>query len=151
MGAGDEKSTEGQSLEREGENLTGERDIEKSLTSEVLGLEGQVLPELKLGKEEIESHCGTERDRDIWQQIEALNSPCFVEFRCSVSCGEGESVPSKRVRVSGDGVRVSGDGVRVGRRVSVEFEWISGEDRDLLHQIVQYLKNTTFQELRDTT
>ena len=144
MGAGDEKSTEGQSLEREGEKLTGERDIEKSLTSEVLGFEGQVLPELKLGKEEIESHCGTEGDRDIWQQIEALNSPCFVEFRCSVSCGEGESVPSKRVRVSGDGVRV-------GRRVSVEFEWISGEDRDLLHQIVQYLKNTTFQELRDTT
>ena len=99
-----------------------------------------------------ESRAGDE-EQDIWRQIEALNSPCHVKFSCSITsmAGRGECVlsPKKRARLASETHVEEGEEEEEeeeeeeGRKsVLVEFEWISGDSRDLLHQIVQYLKNT---------
>ena len=97
-----------------------------------------------------ESRAGDE-EQDIWRQIEALNSPCHVKFSCSITsiAGRGECVlsPKKRARLASETHKEEGEEEEEeeeeGRKsVLVEFEWISGDSRDLLHQIVQYLKNT---------
>ena len=93
-----------------------------------------------------ESRVG-DNEQEIWRQIEALNSACHVRFSCTVApctSDSAESVlsPKKKPKLSSE--RVSGPEVEGKECVLLEFELISGENRDLLHQIVQYLKNTTF-------
>ena len=101
-----------------------------------------------------ESRAGDE-EQEICRQIEALNSACHVRFSCTVApcTGNGaESVlsPKKKAKLSSE--IVSGPEEEEGKECALlEFELISGENRDLLHQIVQYLKNTTFrQQNKDT-
>ena len=93
-----------------------------------------------------ESQAGDE-EQEIWRQIEALNSVCHVRFSCTVALCTGESTesvlsPKKKAKLSST-ERVSEQRGEL-ECVLVEFHFIRGDSRDLLHQIVQYLKNTTF-------
>ena len=90
---------------------------------------------------------GSEK-RDVLQQIEALNSPCHLQFSCKACVlpsatpqlmGEGGPSPPKKSKMEERQEPMEA------RSVLLSFEWIEGDSKDLLHQIVQYLKNTTFQ------
>ena len=155
----------------EGENLTqvGESSVRIAGEGETFGRS------VELATGEGVSQSETQRNRDVWQQIEALNTPCCVEFSCSVSCEpqegeEEESVlsPTKRAKLSTCELQEGEEKESVlsptstkraklstesgltkgkekdGGSVVIVFEWIRGDGRDLLHQIVQYLKNTAF-------
>ena len=103
-------------------------------------------PEQVAGCSESQGSAG----QHIWHQIEALNRPCYVQFGCTAllsSSGQqdkdGLSVPaSKRARLVETTATAQNPSEET---VELVFEWIQGDDKDLLHQIVQYLKNSTFQ------
>ena len=130
-------------------NLAGKGEVVRCGVDPPCGAAGSVTTATRdSATETAESNSESRTEQDIWRQIEALDSPCYVRFSCSLVCvsgrregGEGELSPSpkKRVRLSSEREEVEG-----GERVVLEFEWIGGDSRDLLHQIVQYLKNTTF-------
>ena len=86
----------------------------------------------------------TSEQQDIWRQIEALNSPCYAQFSCN-ACLSTRDKPSisplgkktkLRMEPTADEEKDSA--------VLLTFEWIEGDNKDILHQIVQYLKNTVF-------
>lgn len=79
-------------------------------------------------------------EEDIWMKIEALKTPCYLQFTCTVtSCEETDYSPSeKRKKLETTGKETA----KLSAPVIVIFEWIQGDNKDLLHQIVQYLKNT---------
>ena len=98
---------------------------------------------------------GNEQQYYIRRQIETLNSPCHVQFSCEVYV----SCSSAQLQLSKDGLLPSGKKkVRLCEAPSqtiaahnerensilLTFEWITGDNRDLLHQVVQYLRNTNF-------
>ena len=80
----------------------------------------------------------------IWTQIEALKTPCYALFTCTVSVSNlVDSGPSKKLRKS----KETSETKKVcsstcSGPISVTFEWIEGDSKDLLHQILQYLRNT---------
>ena len=87
----------------------------------------------------------------IWRQIEALNRPCYVQFSCMARLSsstqqqdkDGLSPPGgKRAKLMETTAAAHSPSEET---VELIFEWIQGDDKDLLHQIVQYLKNSTFQ------
>ena len=89
--------------------------------------------------------------QNIWRQIEALNRPCYVQFSCMARLSsstqqqdkDGLSPPgSKRARLVETTAAAHSPSEQT---VELIFEWIQGDNKDLLHQIVQYLNNSTFQ------
>lgn len=97
-------------------------------------------PELAVGSESP----GSEQ-QDVCLQIEALNSLCYVQFSCmarlsSTQDKDSVSPPGKKMKLGTASPTVS----KEESSVSLIFEWIQGDNKDLLHQIVQYLKNTGF-------
>ena len=89
--------------------------------------------------------------QNIWRQIEALDRPCYVQFSCMARLSsstqqqdkDGLSPPgSKRAKLVETTAAAHSPSEET---VELIFEWIRGDDKDLLHQIVQYLKNSTFQ------
>ena len=84
--------------------------------------------------------------QDLWMQIEALKTPCYVQFGCRAQPSglslDKESVfpPEKKVKL--EEPPLAAEAPEKSSAVSLTFEWIRGNNKDLLHQIVQYLKNT---------
>lgn len=80
---------------------------------------------------------------DIRQQIEALNSPCYAQFSCNACISTKDnpniSPPDKKAKLKMEPTADDKD-----TAVLLTFEWIQGDNKDTLHQIVQYLKNTIF-------
>lgn len=83
------------------------------------------------------------------EELDAMCTPCDMEFRCSVFLGTGDELPgvqakkrrkrdgsSEAMLTSESGNETSGD-----KMIMLSFELIRGEDNDSLHQIVQYIKN----------
>lgn len=79
-------------------------------------------------------------EQDIWLKIEALKTPCYLLFTCTVSSCEETSYGSSEKRKKLEAT--SKDPPDHSAPVVLIFEWIQGDNKDLLHQIVQYLKNT---------
>ena len=79
-------------------------------------------------------------EEDIWMKIEASKTPCYLQFTCTVSnCEETHDSPSeKQKKLEAEGKETQ----KHSAPVVLIFEWIQGDNKDLLHQIVQYLKNT---------
>lgn len=93
----------------------------------------------------------------ILQQIETLNTPCYIQFSCIVQTFTEESTsdvmspsslkktrPTSPKNTESHASETGGEG---GPRdnnnnILLMFEWIEGDNKDLLHQIVQYIKNT---------
>ena len=82
------------------------------------------------------------------EEIDAMCTPCDLEFQCSVFLGIADELPgvqakkkrkregsSETMLASGSGNETSGEGIML------SFELIQGNDNDSLHQIVQYIKN----------
>lgn len=97
-------------------------------------------------------HCvespGSEEE-DVRQKIEALDRPCHIQFSCTAAVSlsptshqqskDGGPSPPKKARVTEERDPTTE------RYILFSFQWIRGNTRESLHQIVQYLKNTTFQ------
>ena len=86
--------------------------------------------------------------QDLWMQIEALKTPCYVQFGCRAQPSglslDKESVflPEKKKKVKLEEPPLAAEAPEKSSAVSLTFEWIRGDNKDLLHQIVQCLKNT---------
>ena len=80
----------------------------------------------------------------IRTQIEALKTPCYALFTCTVSVSsQVDSGPSKKKRKSKETSETKNVcSSTCSGPISVTFEWIEGDSKDLLHQIMQYLRNT---------
>lgn len=93
-------------------------------------------PELPIDSE------STREQQDIWQQIEALNSPCYARFSCNACLSARDkpsiSPPGKKAKLKMEPTADDDED----SAVLLTFEWIQGDNKDILHQIVQYLKNT---------
>ena len=77
-------------------------------------------------------------EHKIMAELEALSTPCLIQFSCSLGyTHQEESSPKKRKLDTKAKALPKGeeDGL------CVQFEWIDGKDKDSLHQIVQYLQN----------
>lgn len=79
-------------------------------------------------------------------ELEALSTPCHMEFTCTIVSGCHDNNPSPKRRKSNDPLpqkkrKLSTDKAEETVGVFIEFEWVEGEDKDLLHQIIQYLSN----------
>ena len=78
------------------------------------------------------------------QDLEAVYTPCNVEFQCSLLLGRlGEEVgaqvgTSKKCKL---GEVDTIDSQEQSLMMYLSFEWIQGSERDLLHQITQYFRN----------
>ena len=85
---------------------------------------------------------------DIQQQIEALSSPCYAQFSCT-ACVSSSAQPLVPPRGKKKRATLSTTETAASHRentISLIFEWIEGDSKDLLYQIIQYLKNTTFKD-----
>ena len=74
------------------------------------------------------------------QEIESLCTPCNVEFECSVLLSIAEKPHGqrhKRPKLSTE--------TAMPESISLSLEFIQGDNKDLLHQISQYLKNKILQ------
>ena len=81
-------------------------------------------------------------------EIDPMSTPCRLGFQCSMVLGSTDELPctqsKKRRKCDGstEAVLTSGSGNRKsGEGIILSFELIRGEDKDSLHQIVQYIKN----------
>ncbi len=86
-------------------------------------------------------------------ELEALSTLCTVKFTCSIISGNGdgeiEPSPKKKPKLNpghsqktplleAAALSETGDN---GTQLCVELKWVEGDDRDILHQILQYLSN----------
>ena len=81
------------------------------------------------------------------KELEDMYTPCNVEFQCSILFGSpGEELgtqvsTSKKRTVSSSGEEDEFRSHEQKLMVYFSFEWIQGNERDILHQITQYLNN----------
>lgn len=80
------------------------------------------------------------------KELEAMYTPCNVEFQCSILFGSpgeelGAQVGARKSRVSSSGKEDKCGSQEQKLMMYLSFEWIEGNGRDLLHQITQYLNN----------
>ena len=80
-----------------------------------------------------------ELHKKIKAEIDALCSPCALEFTCCIKLEKISDINfAKRKKKAF--LESSGEGREGDEVVSLEFQWIKG-DKDLLDQIMQYLQN----------
>ena len=81
------------------------------------------------------------------EEIESLYTPCNLQFHCSVKIGErSQRSADRRVEKRKKGRAVSkrtaeGESESLPAVILLCFEEVKGNDRDSVHQIMQYLKN----------
>ena len=87
---------------------------------------------------------------ELVKQLEALSTPCELDFECSLverdKKKEQDTVPSpaaKRHATTTHSLEYcrEEEEEEEGRELYITFEWISGSERDLLNQVVQFLRN----------
>ena len=105
-------------------------------------------------------------EKDVLDQFQALCVPCSIKFECSILINNSNRsrkdspTTSKRLRMEMDDISFATEislGESGGRLpqnysdecVTVSLEWVSGENKDHLHQIMQYLKNNIDDNLKD--
>lgn len=94
-------------------------------------------------------------------ELDNLSPPCFIEFKCRLLCDSDEE-PSKKRRKLSSGRQTKKNKLSSPKELTtvlsedtssrmfiIEFEWLGGEERDLLHQIVQFFVNK-FQQQKCT-
>ncbi len=83
-------------------------------------------------------------------ELEALSTPCHVRFICSLVSNsvshEIEHSPKKKRKLSPDEARKTVTRKAASFGMYAELEWVEGEDKDTLHQILQYLNNKLIQQ-----
>ena len=90
------------------------------------------------------------------EELATLSTPCNLEFRCCLFCGNSEEDPIKKVKLASsrppkkkklssmEGITVTTAKKDLRKEMTelyIEFEWITGDDRDMLHQVVQFFHN----------
>lgn len=76
-------------------------------------------------------------EKDINEQLEALNVSCYVKFTCSVSLAETEEDGKGDKRSMGET-----DNEREPQQVVLCLEYLEGSERDHVHQLMQYIHNS---------
>ena len=85
-------------------------------------------------------------------EVEALSPSCTVEFKCSLileralseqmsPTGAKKKRPGKLKHIKTDSTMSACEDEGSDYVCSLEFEWIHSDDRDQLHQVVQYIRN----------
>ena len=74
---------------------------------------------------------------DLHTQLESFNTPCVMEFTCSLELLDEQGEESKVTKLRKSQEKSSGP-----QHILIcTFEWINGGSKDELHQIVQLLQN----------
>lgn len=98
--------------------------------------------------QEVRSTADTDKEayRLAMEEIESLYTPCNLQFHCSIKVGEsarmsGDRSVEKRKRGGAVSKRTAEGEPESPTVVLLCFEEAKGNDRDSVHQIMQYLKN----------
>lgn len=86
-----------------------------------------------------ESSSQLEEQRRIKEELESLCMPCNMEFTISIRHHrEAVTAKKQKKKLKGGAAKT----VEVKEMVCLEMSWIHGDtDRDILHQLLQYLQN----------
>lgn len=112
--------------------------------------------------ERIDSHCelnSTEikvLEQRAMEELSTLSVPCNLEFSCCLFNGDrlSEKDSIKKVKLTSSRHSKKKKAVTTSKKDSanevtefyIAFEWINGDDRDMLHQIVQFFHNKLQQQ-----
>ena len=132
----EEDKGEGRSVEMQSQEVTTATTKEEQIRNDSNGEPSSVL---KKGSPGLAQKQHSSR-AELLSQLESLDTPCQLEFTSTVCVNTTkEDLPSPQAkRKKWD---ESGNGGESGDTLSLSLEWISGEDRDNLHQILQLIHN----------
>ena len=134
--------------EKEEEENKDQEELKQSLTKTVSGDDDEKGSHAE-GREPLQAKHVSRAE--LQSQLESLNTPCQLEFTATVCLTTPDDCPpqtkkrkidkSKNSREVDKKITISGNEQNDKARLSLSLEWVSGDSRDHLHQILQLTHN----------
>lgn len=129
-------------IEKKRDGSSSASSIVKPLAPLKYGHSGSKQPQAEIPEKEAANE--TRNLPHILNEIEAMCTPCNIEFQCSVFISkELGDMQSKSAKITCKGMKHK-QGGKGG--VLLSFEWIQGDSKETLHQLSQYIRNKILQQ-----